>query len=163
MQDWQSRPINTIDPKERGERRHIPEKAEIDNGKLTKGKSLWFRENITLSSLRTTGFETPGSHTVWPPGVWCGRHRDRKQTWTISQEEGGVRGQWPLSSSAACAWRGVCIGKAAAPLFSSHTEHSNKARLHIPLLTPSTPGNRPDSPYAWTFVHVCDYWSQFQR
>lgn len=97
---------------------------------------------ISLSSVHFR-FQTPGSHMVQAPGVWCGRHRDRKQTWTISLEEEGVTGPWPLSSGAGCVWRGVCIGKAAAPLFSSHLEHSNKARLHIPLLTPSTPGNCP--------------------
>lgn len=82
--------------------RHIPEKAKIDNGKLTKRKEPLIQGKYHSFPHRTMGFKTPGSHTARPPGVWCGRHRDRKQTWTISQEEGGVRGQWPLSSGAAC-------------------------------------------------------------
>lgn len=60
-------------------------------------------EEISLSSHRTTGSKTPGSHSMRPPGVWCGRHPDRKQTWTISQEEG--RGQGAVAPVYRCCLR----------------------------------------------------------
>lgn len=133
MQDWQSRPINTIDQKKRG------------GGEDSR--------EISLPSHNDRVWNTGFPHHVAPWGVVWKTPWQKADLDYLPRGRGGVRGQWPLSTGAACLWRGVCIGKAAALLFSSHTEHSNKARLQVPLLLPSTQGNCLDS--LCVFTHLC--------
>lgn len=133
--------------------RHIPEKAEIDNGKLTKRKEPLIQGKYPSFPHRTMGFKTPGSHTARPPGVWCGRHCDRKQTWTISQEEGGgLGGSGPCLAALPACDVGSALGKLL--LLSSH--HTWSILIRPDCTFPSSrPQPQGTVQIVRTYAHVC--------